>query len=132
MPRGIRADTPTRIKEARVKNAFSIGPILGEFAIMANLSASTVARVCGTYEQTVFRWYFGYSEPNVVALPKIVEILTVLAWAKSHNRLPLIGSVQARESAFSKLQEEIYAKIVGGDDGGSPVAVEELQASAVH
>ena len=106
MPRGIRRDTYDRVVEARSRKPLALGPYLGELAVKANITAGTVARIVGAHEQTVFRWFFGHGEVQPLWALKVAQVVTLLAWMHSTNRVPLMGTLEEKEALLQHHTKE--------------------------
>jgi len=111
MSRGLRADTLDRVIQAREQKPLSLGPFLGELAVRANITASTIADIVGAHEQTVFRWFFGQGEVQPIWGAKIARLTALLTWMHSTKRVPLEGSLRERETQLQQYAKE-YTEIV--------------------
>lgn len=102
MSRGIRKDTPERIKLAREADPLAIGPWLGEMCTHFNISASMLSSMVGAHEQTVLRWFFGVTNVAPQWLKPVVQLMCVLDWMRSSNQPPLSGTAEEKAHEFGK------------------------------
>jgi hypothetical protein len=114
MSRGLRKDTLDRIAQAREHKPLSLGPYLGDLTVRANISASTVADIIGSHEQTVFRWFFGQGEVQPVWGAKVARLVALLAWMHSSKLVPLEGTIRDREKQLQIYAAQYTALAKGG------------------
>ena len=89
MGRGIRVHTREMVEIVREQKPFAIGPLLGQLAMKFNISASMIAELLRVHEQTVLRWYMGYSEPSASIHRKMAQLLSLLPMDET-GRLPAL------------------------------------------
>jgi hypothetical protein len=102
MARGIRKDTPERIQAARDKDPLAIGPLLGALCTHFNITASMIATIVGSHDQTVLRWFFGQSAVAPQWSSSVVKLICVLDWMRSIKASPLSGNVETKNEEFGK------------------------------
>jgi len=102
MSRGIRKDTPDRIRVARTNDPMALGPLLGELCTMFNITASMIAETVDSHDQTVLRWFFGQSSIAPQWMPRVMKLLCVLDWMRVNEMQPLVGNADEKSAEFGK------------------------------
>jgi hypothetical protein len=113
MARGIRKDTPFRIQAARDKDPLALGPYLGELCTGFNITASMIATIVGSHDQTVLRWFFGQSSIAPQWSSAVSKLVCVLDWMHANNAQPLKGDIDAKTAEFSGHVTE-FRKLMNG------------------
>jgi transcriptional regulator with XRE-family HTH domain len=78
------------------QNPQAVGPRLGQISVTQNIPAKALADMLRISEPTVYRWFYGESEPRSVYIPNIKKVLRLLRVARTSGDLPLHGTYDER------------------------------------
>lgn len=111
-PLSMYDETTLRINNALARDPAQLGPRLGMCARQCGLSAREIAGLIDASLPTVYRWFFGESEPSRAYRGRALRMLKVMEWAVHTGRIPILGyspeetALNYREvsTAFAKAQ----------------------------
>jgi hypothetical protein len=103
MARGIRKHTIEMVEIVREQKPLAIGPLLGQLAMQFNISAGMMSELLKVHEQTILRWYMGYSNPPAAIHRKMGPILAFFLWAVQAQIEPFKGDAKERKALFARL-----------------------------
>jgi len=90
-PLSLYDETTQRINNAVARDPAQLGPRLGLCARQCGLSAREVAGLLDASLPTVYRWFFGESEPSRAYRGRALRMLKIMEWAVKTGRIPILG-----------------------------------------
>lgn len=119
MPRRMSLGSRERIAALRIERPTAVGPKLGSIAIKQHIPAYAFAKMLHVSEPTIYRWFYGESEPLPKYMPVIRRVVALLKRAADAGDLPLHGTYDERISALRDVIRK-HGRHLSGNFNGSP------------